>query len=119
MLGDFYNGVGGKEKQDPDKAIEWYAKAEHAENPSAYGPFQIGQMYYYGYGVDVDYEKAFDAFSRAVEIYKAQENVRDSFFPDVVKLLGDMYNAGKGVEQDTEKAEEYYNWAKELTAAGA
>ena len=99
------------------EGIEWYTKSAQADDPSPYGMCQLGQMYYDGDGVTVDYEKAFDLFSSAVAIWQAK-NSPDVFYPITVRTLGDMYKAGKGVEKDADKAAEYYAWASELEASG-
>ena len=112
-LGDFYSDFEGTGRRDYAKAVEWYTKSAEAEDPSAYGTFQLGQAYNYGYGVQQDYPKAFELFNRAVEIWKSQ-NSTDEIFAYTVREIGDMYASGRGVEKDTEKAEEYYQWASEL-----
>ena len=86
-----------------------------SENPMGYGIVMLGQMYYYGNGTEIDYEKAFACFSRAVEVFQAT-NSPDVFYPFAVNMIGDMYKQGQGVEKDEEKAEEYYQWAEELRA---
>ena len=117
VLGDFYNGVGGRDKLDTEKAIEWYTRSTEAKNPSAYGYFQLGQLYYYGNGVDRDYEKAFELFSRAAELYEAQGYYNDVMYPEVLKTIGEMYKAGNGVEKDPDKAQEFYDRAEELMSS--
>ena len=113
VIGDFYNGVGGSAMLDTEKAIEWYTKSIETDNPSPYGTFQLGQLYYFGNGVNKDYEKAFELFSRAAELYEASSN-NDVMYPEVLKLIGEMYQAGQGVEKNPEKAQEYYDRAEEL-----
>ena len=95
--------------------LEWYTKSAEAEDPSAYGTFQLGEAYNYGYGVQKDYEKAFELFNRAVELWQAQ-NSTDEIFAYTVEQIGDMYSYGRGVEKDKEKAAEYYKWADELNS---
>ena len=65
--------------------------------------------------MDVDYEKAFELFNSAVELWK-EENSLDVFYPITVEKIGDMYRSGQGVEKDEEKAQEYYQWTKELNS---
>ena len=115
LLGDLYSGVGGSNKTDFEKAIEWYTKSMEVDDPSPYGMYQLGNIYYQGYGGKTDYEKAFALFNRAVEIWKAQ-NSTDAIFPYTVEQIGDMYSNGRGVEKDTDKAAEYYKWADELNS---
>ena len=114
-LGDFYSDFEGRGRRDYAKAVEWYTKSAEAEDPSAYGTFQLGEAYNYGYGVQKDYEKAFELFNRAVELWQAQ-NSTDEIFAYTVEQIGDMYSYGRGVEKDKEKAAEYYKWADELNS---
>ena len=115
MLGDLYSGVGGTAKLDYEKAIEWFTKSMETDDPEPYGIFRLGNLYYQGQGVEADYEKAFELFNRAVELWK-EKNSLDVFYPMTVEKIGDMYRSGQGVEKDAEKAAEYYQWAKELAS---
>lgn len=61
----------------------------------------LGDIYYYGKGVEKNYNKA-------IEIYeKAAEN--GSY--DALKFLGDIYYYGQGVDEDQSKASSYYQQA--------
>ena len=115
MLGDLYTGAVAPGKTDYEKAIEWFTKSMEVDNPEPYGMYQLGNIYYQGYGGETDYEKAFELFNRAVEIWKAQ-NSTDVIFAYTVEQIGDMYSYGRGVEKDKEKAAEYYKWADELNS---
>lgn len=116
VLGDFYGGVGGMAKFDPEKAVEWYTKATEGDKPSAYALFQLGELFFYGRGGTVDYEKAFDYFNRAIEVWKA-DNSTESYYVMAVETVRDMYAAGLGTDKDPDKAAEYDRWAEELKAA--
>lgn len=61
----------------------------------------LGDQYYYGNGVDQDYEKAFEWYEKAADAGSA----------DAMTVLGNMYKNGEGIEQDFEKAEEWYQKA--------
>ena len=115
-LGDFYNGVGGMKMLDIEKAMEWYSKSIETDDPDPYGYFQLGLIYYYGKGVDKDYEKAFELFSRSAELYAGRNN-HDAMYSEVLKSIGEMYQMGFGVEKDLEKAQEYYDRAEELESS--
>lgn len=127
MLGRCYfygNGV----SQDYDEALKWYKKAGAAENiedkaqeldkleeyrtalayrfsaveaDSEYNISlsNIGWHYYYGYGVDIDYKKAFEYFEKAYIVKK------DGW---VCNKLGECYEYGRGVATNIEKAKDYY-----------
>ena len=116
-LGDFYSGVGGMAHRDIDKAIEWYTRSTQTDNPSAYGLFWLGQIYYNGSLVGADHEKAFELLNSAVEIWKRDgSHDFDQPYLQAVTMIGDMYKAGQGVEKNEEKAAEYYAWAKQLAS---
>ena len=63
----------------------------------------MGNCYYYGNGVEVDYEKAAEWFTKAAEQGHAEAQYN----------LGFCYENGKGVPQDNEKAVEWYEKAAE------
>jgi TPR repeat protein len=72
--------------------------------------YKIGEMYYYGLGVEQDYTKA-------LEFLKYYENEFDEddfdFAPAKVhRMLGEMYLNGWGVEQNTEEAEKLFRAAE-------
>ncbi|SMN16524.1 hypothetical protein CRYPA_301 [uncultured Candidatus Thioglobus sp.] len=52
--------------------------------------YDRGKAYYYGEGVEQNYDKAFSAFSHAVKSNNA----------DAQTALGVMYIKGRGVERD-------------------
>ena len=112
-LGDFYSDFEETGRRDYVRAVEWYTKSAEADPPSAYGTFQLGQSYNYGYGVQTDFKKAFELFNRAVEIWKAQDST-DEIYAYTVRQIADMYASGRGVTKDLEQAEVYYQWAEEL-----
>jgi TPR repeat protein len=68
-----------------------------------FAAFKIGEMYYYGLGVEQDYNKAFEFLKH----YNGEfnEDFADEAPPAVHRMLGEMYKNGWGVEQNLEEAE--------------
>lgn len=62
---------------------------------------KLGDMYYYGQGVDKDYDKAFQWYTKSA----LQDN------SDSQNMLGIMYRFGFGVDKDINKSIEYYTKA--------
>jgi len=75
-----------------------------AEGGHADCQWQVGSMYHYGHGVDVDYTQALPWIKKAA--------VQD--FPSAVHQLGVMYYEGKGVTSSWRRAREHYARAIEL-----
>ena len=71
--------------------------AENKEDNEGYYNYLLGQFYQWGFGVEIDYQKAFNYYETAVELgcYKAYYRV------------GYAYLEGKVVEKDLEKAFSY------------
>ena len=66
--------------------------------------FQVGIMYYYGRGVDVDYKQALPWFEKA-----AAQDV-----PAAIHHLADMYLMGHVATPSFRRAREYYSRASGL-----
>ena len=66
-----------------------------ADQGNTQGISGLGECYYYGRGVEQDYNKAFDLFKKAEERRAAQY------------FLSECYFYGYGVDQDFQKADEY------------
>ena len=109
QLGQIY-----KQKNDYKTSLEWYEKSAEAGDPD--GAREAGEYNLYGFTGEVDYEKAYDYFIKAAELYK-EKNYSRSLYPLVLRHLGDMYSQGQGVETDPDKAAEYYALADEAEAA--
>lgn len=75
------------------------------ENGGAIYQNNLGDVYYFGNGVERDYNKAFDIYEQA-----AMQGDMDAQY-----RLGDMYFNGEGVEQNYEKA---FEWYKKSAALG-
>ena len=119
------------------QAIVKYRQA--AEQGNSTGQNNLGDMYYYGYGVEKDYAEAVKWYRRAAEQGHAggQNNLGEMYYhgegvemdyAEAVKWyrrsaeqgnadgqnnLGDMYEYGKGVEKDCKKALYWYGKAAE------
>lgn len=113
QVATFYlTGSGGP--QDIDKASQWFqralgimmAKAKHRDAKAA---FWVGQMYFNGWGAEVDYKVAFEYFLRAAELGDLRSQ----------SLVGFLYREGRGVEASEEKAVEWFRKAAERGDVGA
>lgn len=96
-LGVCYERLG-----DSTQAFFWYKKAAE-ENISA-SQSNVGMYYYYGSGVEQNYQTAVEWFKKA-----ASQN-----YPDALNFLGVCYENGNGVEKDNSIAVDYYRRAAEL-----
>lgn len=83
MLGDYYFNT-----QKIELAIAYYKKAIEHKNPLGYT--RLGFMYYYGKGIEKDYNEAFKLFSRGS---------LEGEVTSIIKL-SDMYKNGYYVEQN-------------------
>jgi len=91
------------EKGDMDNALNWLKKA--AEQGVADAQADLGRWYKHGgYGVEQDYAKAVEWYTKAVENGHPMSHLN----------LGFCYRWGDGVEQDLDKAIELYTKAAEL-----
>ena len=60
--------------------------------------YRLGNMYYYGYGVNKDYKKAVEWYQKSADQgYKLAQND-----------LGHMYDQGYGIDKDYKRAIEWY-----------
>ena len=87
---------------DGAKAIETFELAEKAG--VSFGYQGIGELYYLGKGVEQDFAKAYDYFTRHEKLACCTQ-----FF------LGEMYRQGLFVERDDRKAMEYYRLIADST----
>lgn len=126
-----------------EKAKAWYLKS--AEKGFAASQYSMGNIYYYGQGVDVDYTEAMKWFALAAEQGqpKAQCNLGACYYygqgtdvdyeqafkwyyksaeqeePNALYNLGTCYMEGQGTEADTTKAIECFSKAAKLGHPGA
>ena len=91
----YYNGGDGVET-DYIKAKEWFEKSGNLEG--------IGDLYYYGYGVEQDYYTA---------LYYYQEAYNYSKNLSILCKIGDMFYYGQGVKRNLIEAKKYYELGEE------
>ena len=88
---------------ETEKAKTWYLKA--AEKGFAASQYSMGNIYYYGQGVDVDYTEAMKWFALAAEQGQPQAQCN----------LGACYYYGQGTDVDYDKA---FIWYSKSAAQG-
>ncbi len=99
--GPFEEGMAAVERGDNETAYRlWRPLAEKGVSEAQYN---IGFMYFKGWGVQQDYAEAARWFGSAAE----QDNADAQFF------LGLSYSTGRGVQQDPERAVYWYRKAAE------
>ncbi|KAK8835369.1 hypothetical protein M9Y10_025134 [Tritrichomonas musculus] len=81
------------------EAKYYYEKAANLNYSDAF--IMLGDIYYYGYGVEQDYLKSKDFYEKSSDSDNAEGLVK----------LGDLYYHGYGVKQDYLKAKDYYEKA--------
>ena len=99
--------VVAKNEEDIETALGHYNKVvEEGTEPLyiAYAMNNLGHMYRNGEGVEQDYAKAIEWYTKAADLGDA----------DAMNNLGYMYEHGVGVEQDGAKAVEWYIKAADL-----
>ena len=74
-----------------------------------FAAYKIGEMYYYGLGIEQDYNKAFEFLKHYNGDF--DEDFADEAPPIVWRMLGEMYKNGWGVEQNLEEAEKLFKAA--------
>lgn len=99
MEDSFNEAVRYYDKKEYAKALPLFQKL--AELGHAKGQNKLGNMYYYGEGVDKDYKQAVYWYRKSAE----QGNTNGQY------NLGFMYENGYGVERDNTKAKEWYRKA--------
>ena len=94
-------GVISEEMEDYQGALRWYELA--ANNGGSTGAMSnMGRIYYYGKGVDVDYKVAYEYFMKAA---------RTAANKSAMSYLGEMYEKGRYVKADFETACYWYREA--------
>ena len=97
-----YNiGIEHYNQQEYSEAIKWLKKA--AEKDFAKAQCNLGDCYYFGYGVEQSYTEAVKWYKKAAEQEYAQAQYN----------LGDCYYFGYGVEQSYTEAVKWYTLAAE------
>lgn len=113
----YKNGQGKEKDEDKAEALFEEAAKEIAKSPEelegkiyiAEACDLVGVIYYNGDGVDQDYAKAMEWYSKAADLGNASAMI----------WIGYMYYFGEGVEVDYAKAMEWYSKAADLGNASA
>ena len=100
----YQEGKAHNKNKEYDKALECYTKAKEQGYDSAYSA--IAGLYYFGYGVEKNYEKAFEYAQTA-----NQKNAGGNYY------LGLMYYYGRGVVKNQSKALEYFKKVEHIGSA--
>ena len=79
--------------------MKYYQLSADQDYPDS--TFNLGFMYYRGYGVEQDYGKAIECYRRAA----------DQGLPVAIFAVGDCYYLGNGVEKDIKQAKKWYKKA--------
>lgn len=77
---------------------------EKIDNKYQEASYNLGLMYYHGYGVDINKNKAFEYFSSS----------KDLNYPPTIYMLGQCFEKGYGIPKDTKTAKKYYKQGIEL-----
>lgn len=93
--------------KDYKNAFRLYLSA--LEDGVDFAAHKIGEMYFYGLGVEQDYCKAFEFLKYYNDEF--DERFFDEAPPIVHRMLGEMYKNGWGVEQNLEEAEKLFKAA--------
>jgi uncharacterized protein len=96
MGNTYFYGVGGSQKPNEQRGIDWYLKA--ANQGYADAQFKLGQIYENGFGVATDYKKAREWYEKAAN----QRHANAQY------ALGWLHENGYGVTMDYNKSEEWY-----------
>ncbi|ERP98928.1 hypothetical protein Q674_16575 [Acinetobacter sp. COS3] len=103
MLGIYYlEGI--VFEQDYKRALKYFSQAIDIDANNASALFNIGQAYYYGHGVEQDYNKAFIWINKSANQDYSLAQIQ----------LAEMYFSGKGVNKSVAKAIEIIKPLAEL-----
>jgi len=91
------------DRKDYDEAFKWYCKA--AEQGHAGAQYSLGNCYYYGQGVPMDFVKAAEWWQKSAEQGNAQAQ----------NTLGMCYLNGNGVTKDDAKS---FEWTRKSAEQG-
>lgn len=95
---EYQLGMQADAQENFKDALERFEKAYNNRNTLA--GTKLAQMYYYGNGCDVDYEKASRVFQYNADV----ENC-----PLATAWIAEMYRLGRGFQKDVVKAKEIYD----------
>ena len=104
------------ESKEYEKALEYLEEASTQgtdKASSVAAAVQLGELYYKGFGVEIDYKKAHECFMQGA-------NQKEDLQALVVAYqhLGEMYFLGRGVEKDYQKAGMYFQLLNNPEIAG-
>jgi hypothetical protein len=102
-LAAIYERGGTKVPQDLDKARGLYERALSTAKSSK-AALALGNMYYFGLGVQSDFQRAFYYYSKLESSADAVGLLR----------LGTVYERGQGIQQDPGKARDLYRRSAKL-----
>ena len=91
-------------EKNPEKAIFYLESAAEQNNHEAMR--MLGDIYYFGSGVSVDYAAAFNWYQNAVNDPEKADDIAEC-------MIGDCYYNGNGVEKDDNQAFLWYQKAAE------
>lgn len=145
FYGDDYRRDNRKDTKDPHKDLTKAKKAFElaANSGNSEAHLRLGDMYYYGQSVPIDYNKAKYHYEIACEKENSEAFIRlgDFYYndrfkdykmakkyyklaaqrdnPDALLFLGNLYHDGKRVKQDFSKSRKYYEKAAFLKNSDA
>ncbi len=93
-----FRGYGGAEQSDEEtiKYLEYAGKQDHV-----LALYNLGQIYYFGYGAEEDEKKALDYYEKA-----GRKGMAEGYY-----YMGKIYEEGKQLEADKKKAIKWYEKA--------
>ncbi len=99
LMGILYSTGSNGVTEDDKQALDWFQKA--ADQGFAKAEKNLGDMYFFGHGIDKDYAQALTWYGKAA----------DQQFADAQFRLGFMYEKGLGVDQSNLNAIDQYTKA--------
>jgi len=102
-IGDLYSDGPDGIEENYDKALYWWKKGEDISCGCC---ANLGWLYFFGKGVDINYEKAYRYFRKAISLDK-----EDSYS---INKIGSMFENGYYVTKDLDSAIIYYKRAADF-----
>lgn len=109
-LGDLYGGRDDYgQTVNESVAFKWYLSAAETSSNSShsdsrtYAQCEVAECYYYGVGVQQDYDKAFFWYNKASEPFMEEHRFGRALF-----FVGQCHEFGRGTETNLQKAFECY-----------
>ncbi len=98
-------GIEALQVEDYRSAFKHFLKA--VENGSYESMFHLGNMYYFGYGVEADCGRALHYYLECIETDETEEE----YYHQAMLNIGNAYYNGEGVEEEVDKALVWYEMA--------